>query len=215
MTSDTDTGGRRRQILAAALEAFDASGYGATTMDEVAAKAGISKGSIYNYFQSKQDLFEHVFTDSVAPDEAQVDRMLEQTDGAAVRLLGYVDYWSEQTARFRQVGKLVLEFWAAAAREPQDASLAWSLHELHERSMARLGGIVAGGIETGEFRSDLDPHVAAALIDAAMAGILVNQIVLGLAFDEPFIEAFKAALIAALRREPSAPRSGAEETGNG
>jgi hypothetical protein len=139
--------------------------------------------------------------------------MLEQADGAAAKLLGYIDYWFEQMARFRQVGKLVLEFWATAAREPQDASLAWSLHELHERSMARLGGIVAEGIETGEFRGDLDPPVAAALIDAAMAGILINQIVLGLEFGEPFAEALKAGLITALTAG-RLPPTGTEVTAN-
>ena len=56
---------RRQAIIAAAQEAFDAHGYAATTIDEVAAKAGISKGNIYNYFRSKEELFEQVFVNVV------------------------------------------------------------------------------------------------------------------------------------------------------
>lgn len=214
MTRETDPAKRRREILAAALEAFDASGYAETTMDEVAAKAGISKGSIYNYFHGKQDLFEHVFTDSVAPDEADIDRMLAEPRSAVDRLVGYVDYCFDQMARYRRIGKLVLEFWATAAREQEHANLAWSLHELHGRAMDRLGRIVTEGVEAGEFGKDLDPQIAAVLILAAVDGIILHAIVLGLEFGPPFVQAFKAGLIGALQPGPSAAETRTEGQSN-
>jgi AcrR family transcriptional regulator len=54
--------GRRQSILAAAEKVFGDCGYAATTMEAVADKAGISKGSIYNYFKNKHDLFKSLFT---------------------------------------------------------------------------------------------------------------------------------------------------------
>ena len=202
MTSGTDMARRRREILAAAQEAFDASGYAATTVEEVAAKAGISKGSIYNYFRNKQDLFEHVFSEFLAPDEAEVDRMLAQPRSAAEKMLGYLDYCFEQMARFCRIGKLVLEFWTAAAREPQHANLAWSLHEMYDRTLERVRSIVAEGIETGEFRPGLDPRTAAAVILAAVDGTIVHAIVLGWEFDQVFVRTFTDSLMAALRPQP-------------
>jgi len=199
MANGSGTARRRREILAAAQDAFDATGYAATTVEQVAAKAGVSKGSIYNYFQSKQDLFEHVFTEFLAPDEAELDRMLAQPASATDKMLGFLDYCFEQNARFCHIGKLVLEFWTTAAREPQHANLAWGLHEMYDRSMDRVRRIIAGGIETGEFRADLDPPRTAAMVLAAIDGTIVHSIVLGWEFDQPFVRTFKDCLLAALR----------------
>ena len=60
-------------ILAAAEKVFNGSGYAATTMEMVAVEAGISKGSLYNYFQSKEDLFKQVFANAVTVAWAEVE----------------------------------------------------------------------------------------------------------------------------------------------
>jgi AcrR family transcriptional regulator len=51
---------RRGEILIAAREVFARRGYQAATLDEIAQKAAFAKGTLYNYFRSKQDLFEHI-----------------------------------------------------------------------------------------------------------------------------------------------------------
>ena len=61
---------RRETIIAAAEEVFNAKGYTAATVDEIAEKANISKGSVYNYFQSKQELFSQLFLQEVQEEEA-------------------------------------------------------------------------------------------------------------------------------------------------
>ena len=69
---------RRQRIVQAAERAFDARGYASTTMEAIAEEAGIAKGSIYNYFQSKHDLFTHVVTEALAGDEARADQLRGQ-----------------------------------------------------------------------------------------------------------------------------------------
>ena len=64
--TDSTQGGRREEILAAAEKVFEANGYAAATIDAVAAAAGVAKGSIYNYFKSKQDLFTQLFSELIA-----------------------------------------------------------------------------------------------------------------------------------------------------
>ncbi len=56
---------RRKQILAAATELFCRSGYHGVTVDAIAERAGISKGNLYWYFKSKQDIFHLLFDDLV------------------------------------------------------------------------------------------------------------------------------------------------------
>jgi len=51
---------RRREILAAAREVFARRGYRNATLDEIAEKAAYAKGTLYNYFRSKEDLFQHI-----------------------------------------------------------------------------------------------------------------------------------------------------------
>ena len=77
---------RRGAILDAAEAVFASHGFAATTIDAVAAKAGIAKGSIYNYFPSKEALFEQVFVNAVSRLEADALRILAEPISASERL---------------------------------------------------------------------------------------------------------------------------------
>ena len=213
MAQKPDMSERRRAILAAAQSAFDAAGYAATTIDEVAAKAGISKGSIYNYFQSKHDLFEQVVSDGLAEDEADIDQLIEGPLSATEKLTQYLDYWFERMERYQRLGGLILEFWSTAAHERADGGLATSFHQMYDRWLERLSRIVAAGIEAGEFGPDADPRVAGKLIMAVVDGITVQAIFgIGGSFDERSLSALKSGMLTGLvgrgrgrdRQEPRA-----------
>jgi len=60
-------GERREAILAAALEEFAARGFAATRLDDVAARAGVAKGTIYLYFRDKESLFQELVRAMVSP----------------------------------------------------------------------------------------------------------------------------------------------------
>lgn len=62
--------GRRRQLLDAAAGRFDAAGYAATTMAEVATEAGLAKGTTYLYFRSKEELFLELLLEALEEWEA-------------------------------------------------------------------------------------------------------------------------------------------------
>ena len=66
---------RRQVILEAGLAAFSVDGFAATKMDDVAAKAGVAKGTVYLYFKDKQDLFEQIVREAVAPVIARIEGM--------------------------------------------------------------------------------------------------------------------------------------------
>lgn len=75
-----EKGQRRDALLAAALNVFFEKGYAAARLDDIAARAGVSKGTIYLYFESKEDLFLGLIESVALP---RVERVLAQLDSVA------------------------------------------------------------------------------------------------------------------------------------
>ena len=189
---------RREAILAAAAQAFDANGYSATTVDQVAAKAGISKGSIYNYFRSKEELFDQVFVSIAAEMEADALQIFAQPLSPSRMLRRIIDHHSTTMEQSQRIGRLVLEFWANAARE-QRGQLATTLRQAHDRWYEQLTAVIVEGIKQGQFRPDIDPESAAVLLAALLDGIDVQSILgFGAEPSQRHRDALERAVMAAL-----------------
>lgn len=212
MADEEQMANRRRSILTAAAALFDSRGYAATTIDQVAAQAGIAKGSVYNYFKSKYDLYTQLFSDAVADDEAEVDRAMCQPIPAAGKMNYLLDFWFQRLGHSKRVGRLTLEFWAMAARQPQTDAFTALLHGTYDRWIARISAIIAEGIARGEFRSLMDPRAAASLLVGLLNGLLLHMILnIGTEVDSAFLPKMKRAVMAALGIAPAG--EGAAEEG--
>ncbi len=99
----------RQQIKQAALELFAKSSYANTSMAQVAKEAGVSKGLIYNYFDSKQDLLFALVEEQVAEGEALMEQFLETisdpleqlialTKATVQMVLQDINYWRFMTS---------------------------------------------------------------------------------------------------------------------
>jgi len=199
-------GDRHKAILAAAAKVFDAHGYAATTMEAVAAEAGISKGSIYNYFKNKDDLFAQVFSEAMAGGITRAEQVLAAPLTAAAKLDRLLGDWARQLEYYKRIGRLMLEFWVTAARQEPDGTMAnWFDHEYGEwRRVVRA--ILSQGVAVGEFRGDLDVASHSALIVALVDGLTVQAILdMNKSINEEFIADARRAILAVL----SAP-SGAD-----
>ena len=192
------TGNRREAIIAAAAEAFDAHGYAATTVEEVAAKAGISKGNVYNYFRSKEELFEEVFVAVAGGLETNALRVFSEALPAGEKLKHLLDYHCASMEDCKRIGRLVLEFWATAARE-QRGQLATTLRQMYDRWREQVANVVADGISQGEIRPEIDSTLAAALMAALLDGIEVQALLgFGAELNEQYRSTLKKAVMAAL-----------------
>src|SRR6185312_13810529 len=78
---------RPRQILAAALEVFGEHGLAAARLDDIAKRAGVSKGTIYLYFPNKEELFREMVRDIVVGQLEQAERVAEESTGSATETL--------------------------------------------------------------------------------------------------------------------------------
>lgn len=73
---------RPGEIIAAALEVFAEKGFAGAKLDDIAERAGVSKGALYLYFETKDDIFRAVVREAVAPNFEVIRQMAEGFDGA-------------------------------------------------------------------------------------------------------------------------------------
>ncbi len=156
---------RPAELLDAALDTFRAKGFAATRMEDIAARAGVSKGTIYLYFPSKQVVFEALVRTSLIPRIEGMQAAIAANAGSAterLRLLAAAAARIIADDRLAALPKLVL---AEAGNFPDLAR--FYRQEVISRGLALVSGILEGGMATGEFRR-LDPDVTARLFLAPM-----------------------------------------------
>ncbi|HEY1935967.1 MAG TPA: TetR family transcriptional regulator [Acetobacteraceae bacterium] len=145
---------RPGEIVEAALRLFAERGYAATKLEDVAAAAGIGKGTIYLYFATKEELFRAVVRQAVLPNLQAAVELAADPDRPAADILRVlaerflVMLQSDLTA----IPKLIV---AEAGNFP--ALAQFYADEVASKGMALIRGILARGIARGEFRPiDLD-----------------------------------------------------------
>ena len=142
---------RPAELLEAALSLFLEHGYADTRLDEVAARAGVSKGTLYLYFANKEELFKAVIRDSIVPLIQAFERSLHDSEeSCAQQLARFLRQWWLCFGATRLAGIARLMF-AEAGKFPD---LARFFHqEVITRDKALMAGIVRRGIARGEFRA--------------------------------------------------------------
>lgn len=145
---------RRIAIIDAALDAFTQQGFTATKLDDVAERAGIGKGTIYLYFDSKENLFEEVVRQTLFPLRDAAEVYVANFTGSVSDLLS--SHLSNFYAAMNnpRIPPLMAMISSEALRFP--AIAAFFYEEIISKSYQMLRGIIQKGIETGEFRADAD-----------------------------------------------------------
>jgi len=189
---------RRKEILDAAKRVFEAHGYAATTMEAVAEEARIAKGSIYNYFKSKHDLFRAVFLEDLPKNFTDFTAEWTGQGSAAEKVQKLLDLWYSRLQEHKRAGKLVLEFWATAAHGEQ-SELAETFGAVYGHVRSEIAAVIAEGVVGGDFPSHVQPGVAAALILAIFDGIMLQALLDSrVTVDESFVAGLKRAVMAGL-----------------
>jgi AcrR family transcriptional regulator len=141
---------RPSELLAAALELFVERGFSATRLEDVAARAGVSKGTLYLYFTGKEDLFKAVVRGGILPAIAKAEVLVGEFAGGAGELLRAVvsGMWSNVGSTLLSgIPKLII---AESGNFPDLARFYYK--EVILRGLALMGAILERGIRQGEFR---------------------------------------------------------------
>jgi AcrR family transcriptional regulator len=101
---------RRSEILSAATKVFGSKGFEGTRMDDIAAEADLAKGTVYVYFQSKDEIYEAVVEQVVAEILALTEQQVALATDFAGRLRAYIavrlNYWREKQSLYRVMSSL-------------------------------------------------------------------------------------------------------------
>lgn len=141
---------RPAELLAAALDLFVDKGYAGTRLDDVAARAQVSKGTLYLYFANKEELFKAVVRESVVTlirNSAEQAALATGSSEALLRQL--VDTWWAEFGN-TQAGGISKLMMAESGNFPEIAR--FFLDEVIEPWHALLGQVIDRGIARGEFR---------------------------------------------------------------
>ena len=150
---------RPAEIVAAALEVFAEKGFAAARLEEIARRAGVSKGALYLYYETKQDLFAAVVREAVAPNIAQVQQAVAAADlpfEQLIRLmLGRVAAVLAGERRVGAVAKVVI----VESRNFPELARIWRETVLLP-GVTLLTGLIARAQARGEVRAG-DPRLYA------------------------------------------------------
>jgi len=157
---------RPEEIISAALEVFADRGFAATKLEDVARRAGVTKGTIYLYFENKEALFKALIRQTIVPVIAQGEELAKSFPGSARELFERLvrEYW-------RLVGETSLVgipklMMAEANNFPELARFYYE--EVVTRGHRLMAGVLERGIKAGEFR----PVNVAVATKLAMAPVM-------------------------------------------
>ena len=167
---------RPSELMAAALELFVEKGFAATRLDDVAARAGVSKGTLYLYFDGKDALFKAVVEQGIVPLFVAAEQQIAEFEGPSAELLRrlLVGWWQQIGATpLAGLSKLII---AEAHNFPE---LAQYYHEqVIVRGRALLASVLQRGLASGEFRA-LDVETAIDVIFAPLLMLVIWRSSLG------------------------------------
>ena len=145
---------RPQELTAAALALFVEKGFAATKLDDVAARAGVSKGTLYLYFDSKEALFKAVIQEGVIPAIEAGEALLAEQDDPAVLLRAILLGWWERIGNTELGG--IPKLMMSEARNFPDVAAFYD-QAVIQRGLGLVRVTISRGIERGVFRPvDLD-----------------------------------------------------------
>ena len=178
--------GRKDEILDAAFQVFSEQGLQEASVDDVVKRAGLSKGTLYWYFKSKDRLIGALMKRFFAQELGKIRELQQGRGSVRERLLRYGREVESVVKRMPRA--LTLEFYAIAVRHK---SVRKSLGELYVRYCEELSGVIQEGIDRGEF-SNVDTYQIAAAITGLGEGLILLWALESNAF--PFEKYFEASL---------------------
>jgi TetR/AcrR family fatty acid metabolism transcriptional regulator len=169
-----DRAQKRNRLLEAAAKVFSERGFKRTTMAEVARRADVGKGTVYEYFESKESLFLElldwycsVSLQAAAPsggEKATATESLKAFGQDTVRLM--LENWD--------LFPLSMEFWSEASQTRQREGLFKVMKGMYEGYRSVVVAILRAGQASGEFRKGLDLEALATMVVGGFDGMFLQ-----------------------------------------
>lgn len=152
---------KRKRILTASINGFAKKGFDHTTVSEIAQEAGISIGSLYQYFDSKQDLFVTTVRYCAAILRTTLDSIM-QAEGS----------WQEKVEKIIRIiqvysreNRVIIQFYNEVATQSNSGIVLETVEEVESLSKILYSEMIRGEQQKGGIRSDCDSRLFAFLLD--------------------------------------------------
>lgn len=163
---------KRLAIIRSAMRVFARQGFSSARMDDIAREADIGKGTIYEYFRNKDELFFAVYEEVQAGFHETIYKNAECQKSAGAALEVFIVDTLKAFDQWREFGNVLLDFWSEH-RRGENVNLRFG--ELYSFSRNKIAGFIEVGIKSGEFRK-VDSMAAASVVIAVLDGILLQRI---------------------------------------
>lgn len=179
----------RKKIISAALELFANKGYGSTSIESIARKAGVSKGLIYNYYRDKKSILMAIYDEAMQYGERMMAEHRNDPDPYHRRKV-MLEHVFDMTSRQEKYIKLLLVLSMQHGVLKDSREFARKMFKRNEAFIEELSG-------------DLKTHdqIEGLILDALIDGIMVNYMRYGEVYP---LEAIKERVIAAYCTPPAA-----------
>ena len=164
---------RADEILSAAIEVFGEVGFARAKLDDVARKAGVSKGTLYLYFDSKEELFRRLVLERIIPCFREAEQYLRESQGSARELLEWFIRRKWNVIRQPEMVRIARLVHAELASFPELARFYFEEVVLRSRSLLRQ--ILERGEATGEFRKVSHDFVLRAVPSLLVHGAMYQR----------------------------------------
>jgi AcrR family transcriptional regulator len=166
-------------IIEAAIREFIKKGFPKTTISDIAQAAGIGKGTVYEYFSTKEEIVNQTFEYFVRSLEIDFEAVLISGLPALEKLKqifnGFIDFMDSQA---QDMIELMFDFWSESMRsKDQSKNMIYrEMKKFYQAYRAVFADIIVEGMGDGAFRKDINPHSAASMVVGALDGIIVQWV---------------------------------------
>jgi AcrR family transcriptional regulator len=140
---------RKDQIIEAAIRVFARKGFYEARMDDIVAESGLSKGTLYWYFKSKDEVIGAILEHFFGFELHEIEDVLSKEEKVSDKLILLVHRAAAELKHMAEVIPITLDFYSAAARKKQVQA---SLKNYFDAYLSLLAGLIQQGIDRGEFR---------------------------------------------------------------
>lgn len=173
---------RREQILEAALDVFSEKGFHKAKIEDIAQRAGIGKGTVYEYFSSKDQLFQEMLKEGMSQFSEALDLELKKEQTVRGRLIVFVRKNIEMGINHRSLARIAIMETAII----DDHFRRW-LIEMHQDRIEQIEEIISEGIEQGQLKN-VNTQIFARLLYGGLGVLMSPMMVITVTPDN--IEAF-------------------------
>ena len=171
ISSENDRGDKRPRLVDAACAVFAEKGYASTRVADIAERAGVGKGTVYEYFSSKEELLFAVFELINAEISLRMDAALAAGGSAEEQLHNLLRLGAEVITEQVEMQPVILDFWAASRGKNIEKTYREAVVASYTFFRNLFSDFIREGQKRGEFKKSVDAEALATLVVSAVDGL--------------------------------------------